>query len=371
MQQSPLVTYFQARKINFLEVGPGITTPRYFSDPKQEHLATRSAAGLFDFSFMACFRISGYGATAFLQRLQTRDIKNLATGRIAYTLLCRNDGSVLNDATVWRLDAESYWLFTGCRANSAHLIDVARDFSVELHDLSDQIAVIALQGDNSLEIFKKNIDHKAVSSLPYYGFADVNPLGYKCKIARIGYSGEHGYELIAPAANADAIWRRLCSAGETRGLMECGFEAINTLRIEAGHVLFTNELKSAVNPYELGLARLVDSFRQDYLGALALTSMRFRAPARKLVGLLPNVRIGEEKQLVSGNVPSKIPPGEAYMTSLSLSPTLNRFLGLGYVSFEDHYPGTRVKLANRLTAIVARLPYYDPGKILPRRSHLC
>ena len=124
------------------------------------------------------------------------------------------------------------------------------------------------------------------ADLPYYGFAESDFAGRRCLVARLGYSGEAGYEIVVAADDAPALWEALRTAGAADGLEECGFTAIDTLRIEAGHILFSNELALEVTPYELGLARLVDHYRKPSTGMTALAARRFHEPQRRLVGLL-------------------------------------------------------------------------------------
>lgn len=353
-----------------LDVVDGTVTPLRFTDPRREHLATRGAAALFDFSFMGCFEITGPDALAYLQHLQVRNLQGLHPGRIMYTLLCQDDGSVFNDATVWRHDDGSYWLFTGRRSDVQHLQKAAAGFHVTLTDCSGRFAIIAVQGPASAAVVECCVSRQQLDKLSYYSFICARFLVDSCWIARLGYTGERGYELVTDAANGPELWDKLLAAGRTSGLMECGFEAANSLRIEAGHILFKRELAAPVMPYELRLARLVSCYGVDYIGSQALKTLRWRMPTRQLVGLLPDeepqtpptrgIRFKPEER-------QNVRPGTGYITSVCMSPVFERPLALGFVAYEDRYPGTRVRLTNGQSAEVARLPFYDSGKILPRR----
>ncbi len=345
-----------------LMVAPGVSTPRYFSDPQQEHLATRRAAGLADFSFMCGVEITGPASTAFLRILQTRALDGLLPGRVAYTLLLRDDGTVLNDATVWRLGNEHFWLFTGRRGDFAHIARSARESEVTVTDISLRHAVIALQGSASKRIIERGFAGQQVA-LPYYGFSRFDFAGVDCWLARIGYSGETGYEFVIADAAADALWHTLYSAGDDSGLLECGFDAINSLRIEAGHLLFTCELAAPVTPMELGLARLVDFHAHDFRGAPALRARRRWPQQRRLAGLLP-----ENHAVLTTRLPEHLAPGTGALTSVCWSPVFERKLGIGFVNADDAYPGSAVMLADGTRAHVARLPFYDPGRFLPRHA---
>ena len=299
---------------------------------REEHLATRRAAGLFDFSFMGLYEFSG---TAALARLQTRRISELVPGRAAYTLLLSDDGSVFNDATVWRMDTDRYWLFTGRRGDIEWLGDAARDRSGE-H------AVLALQGPASGAILARLVGTETVLGLKYFHFIEKRAM----LIARLGYSGELGYELMVPAAEAQRLRQALLDTGRGAGLCECSFAAADSLRIESGYVLFDREIDGRANPRELGLERLVWSRRSRF----GLT--------RKLIGLEILDRSGRPDLPV------------AHLTSECLSPTLEKRIALGFVPPDAAVSGGSVRLADGRMARVARLPFYDPGRRLPRAAPL-
>ncbi len=355
--------FLASRSKELLAVAPGILTARRFSEPRGEHLATRRAAGLFDLSFMGCAEITGAHSLAFLNSLQTRALDALPAGRIAYTLLLRDDGSVLNDATVWHLGRDRYWLFIGRPGDVELIARWSADFDVIVGDVSGGHVVFAVQGAASWRILERFFAGQRLPALPYYSFAPLSFAGGDCLLARIGYSGETGYELVAPAAAGAALWQALLAAGAGDGLIECGFDAMDALRIEAGHLLFSHELATGVTPFELGLGRLVDFYRIPFRGALALRAQRWKLPPRRLVGLLP---AGEAPLQL--DVPAHILPGGAALTSARWSPIYDRWLGMGYVNGLNRYAGTSVTLGCGTRARVARLPFYDPARHLPRRT---
>lgn len=347
------------------EVAPGVTTVLRFSDSREEHLATRQAVGLFDFSFMACFEITGPQGLPFLRHLQPRNLSGLRPGRIMYTLLCRDDGTVYNDATLWCHTPTRYWLFTGRRTDRVHIERAAVGFNVEIRDIAPRHAVIALQGPRSPDLLRRVTTGDV--SLGYYQFTSAQVLGCQAWIGRIGYSGEKGYELIVAANRAPAVWKGLCAIGRNLGVRECGFAAADSLRIEAGFLLFARELALPVTPYMLGLKRLLSELKTSYIGAQALRSLRGKDPSACLVGLLPDGSVDLVPLLPSAVTnPADIRPGQGCITSACMSPIFNCVLALGYVHHEDRYPGTRVRLPGNYGARVARLPFYDPLKRLPR-----
>ncbi len=322
-----------------------------YTDATKEHLATRRSCGLFDFSFIGHFEIAGAGARAFLDRLQTRNLAPLAPGRLAYTLLLRADGTVFIDATVWCLAPDCYWLFTGRRSDFAFIAEAVREPDVAVRELSGANAVLAVQGPESARVLERHLG--AAPGVAYFGFREARLAGVPVTIGRLGYSGELGYELIVPGEAAPVLWQRL--AVDAR---ECGFDAANSLRIESGYILFANELATPVNPFELGLERLVSFDGRGFIGREALRTLRWREPGRCLVGLDGFARRDHSSL---GGLP------RAEVTSRVRSPTFGRELALGFAQADAAAVGTVVSISGTELAHVCRLPLFDPGRVLPRR----
>ena len=165
---------------------------------------------------------------------------------------------------------------------------------------------------------------------------------------------------MVAADDAPALWEALLGGGAADGLKECGFAAVDTLRIEAGHILFSNELALEVTPYDLGLARLLDRCGLS-TGMTGLAAQRFKEPQRRLVGLLLD---GPASPAAAGDCNAD--SDAALITSACRSPLLDRWIALGFVPSAQRYPGTRVHAGAKTRATVARLPFYDSGKRLPR-----
>jgi len=292
---------------------------------RDQHLATRRAAGLFDFSFMGLYELPG------VTGVQSRDLSGLEPGQIAYTLLLNEDGSVFNDATAWRLDADRWWLFTGRRSDSRRLRSVARDRSGEY-------AIAALQGPASARILSRLLDADAVRNLRYFRFIESKDM----IIGRLGYSGELGYELLVPRAQSKRLWDSLLEAGRPDELRECSFEAANSLRIESGYVLFDREIDGRANPSELGLERLA--------------GRKFEV-SRKLIGL----------EILEAAPRADLPL--ARVTSECFSPILGKQIALGFAPPQAH-GGTELRLEDGRAARAAPLPFYDSERRRPRASPL-
>ena len=290
----------------------------------EQHLATRRAAGFFDFSFMSLCEFSG---SASLEHLQTRALDRVAPGQLVYTLLPKDDGAVFIDATLWRHADGRWWLFTGRRSDIAWIKERA-----EIRDRSSEFAILALQGPSSGRVLAKLIGEQAVRALRYFHFVQHGAR----VIGRLGFSGELGYEILVPAADAAAARKALLELG----VIECSFAAADSLRIESGYVLFDKEIDGRANPRELGLERLVSSPLKSGL-------------TRKLVGL----EILER--------PGRADLASAQVTSECFSPTLSRQIALAFAP-PDARPADHLQLADGRLARVAELPFYDPGRRLPR-----
>ena len=306
--------------------------PQAFSDPREEHLATRGAAGLFDFSFMGLYEFSGRSS---LEHLQSRNLDHLEPGRLAYTLLLNDDGSVFNDATLWRLDGDRFWLFSGRRGDFERLDGAALDRSGE-H------AILALQGPSSGAILARLLGAEAVRSLRYFHFVEKESM----VVARLGYSGELGYELMVPVRERARLWQALLVAGRDAGIRPCGFAAADSLRIESGYVLFDREIDGRANPRELGLERLVGAPRSGF------------TVSKRLTGL----------EILDRPASAGLPL--AHLTSECDSPTLRKRIALGFAEPGTQRPGTRLRLPDGRLARAARLPFYDPRRRRPRAAPL-
>jgi aminomethyltransferase len=291
--------------------------------PREQHLATRRSAGLFDFSFMGLFQFQG---RTQLERLQSRDLSAIEPGRAAYTLLLNEDGSVFNDATVWNMGNDRWWLFSGRPSDIAWLGAGSRGRSGE-H------TILALQGPDSGRVLARVIGANAVRGLRYFRFLAHDGM----LIARLGYSGELGYELIVPRDEEAKLHARFSD------VPACSFEAANSLRIEAGYVLFDREIDGRANPRELGLERLAPG--------------RQFAATRKLVGL----------EIETGYASPELP--WARVTSQCNSPTLATGIALAFAP-PDVRAGDFVRADNAYLARVVSLPFYDPERRRPRANPL-
>ncbi|MEO5845983.1 MAG: aminomethyltransferase family protein [Caldimonas sp.] len=329
-QAATLGTWFGERGLAQAELPSGGSVCLRFSTAVEEHLATRQGAGIFDFSFMGWWAFGGPRALDCLQQLQTRDLRWMQPGTICYTLICRDDGSVFVDATVWRVAADLFWLFTGRRSDAALIQRQACAHDMELAFMSDRHATIAVQGPSSARLVEQALNER-VTDLPYFGFRQQRLDGQPIWIARLGYTGELGYELLVPSHHAVTLWSRLASTPFDGKRRECGMEAADGLRIEAGFIHFAHELAQPVWPAELGLERLVRSEPDGFIGQRALAQAAAASRRLKGVRIVPGLDCRARHARTFGPI---------RLTSEAHSPLFGCTLGLALVDRRHHAADT-------------------------------
>ena len=266
----------------------GWLMPLRYRSETAEHRAVRGAAGLFDLSHMGEIAVSGPGAAAALDYALVGHLSALQPGRARYTMICAPDGGVLDDLIVYRL-ADAEFLVVANAANTrvvaAALRERAGAFPAEVDDLTDDYALIAIQGPHAGRILQPLADI-GLDEVRYYTGHRAEVAGRKVLLARTGYTGEDGFELFTSPGDAEPIWMALAGAGEADGLVPAGLAARDTLRLEAGMPLYGNELSREVTPFDAGLGRVVVFGKPgDFVGRAALAERAQAAPARVLAGL--------------------------------------------------------------------------------------
>ncbi|WP_158887710.1 glycine cleavage system aminomethyltransferase GcvT [Amycolatopsis anabasis] len=338
----------------------GWSMPVRYSSELAEHKAVREAAGLFDLSHMAEIEVTGSEAALALDHALVGNLSKLKAGRARYTMLCHSSGGVLDDLVVYRL-AEEKFLVVANAGNAAvvavELRDRADGFTAEVTDRSAEFALIAVQGPKSAEIVGSVTDAD-LTELKYYASVPAIVKGHHVLLARTGYTGEDGFELYVPAAEAAEVWAVLTEAGQPHGLVPAGLACRDTLRLEAGMPLYGNELSVKLTPFEANLGRVVKFDKLgDFVGKAALAGHRDAERERVLVGLKGTGRRAPRhgyKVLHSGAEVGEI-------TSGALSPTLGYPIAMAYVPPALSEPGTTlsVDIRGRVEQVeVVALPFY-------------
>jgi aminomethyltransferase len=367
----------------------GYTTVDVFTTVEQEYFAIRNSTSVYDLTPMVKYRIAGADALRFLNRLMTRDMRKLAPGKVAYCVWCNDSGHLIDDGTVFCLAANEYRLCTAERQLD-WLCASAIGFDVEIAEVTEEVAALALQGPTSCALLK---------ALGFDGLERLKPfelgqftLGLRqapaapatalpIMVSRTGFTGDLGYELWMRPADAEGVWDALMEAGRTRGIRAIGSRALNIARIEAGFLLPNLDFVSAEHtlrigtgrsPLELGLGWLVDFGKGHFTGRRALLEEQRSGPARLLVGLDIEGNKPAHNALLYADRAGRNQIGS--VTSAAWSPTAKRNLALAMVDaphfamgssvWAEIYLNRELKWERRMArARVVERPFYAP----PRR----
>ena len=332
---------------------------QYPAGIQAEHRAVREACGMFDVSHMGEFVVRGPDAIAFVNHVTSNDVSALAVGQIHYTTLLTEQGTIVDDLLVYRF-ADHLLLIpnAGNRdADLAHLQAHMGGFDVTLTDVSDEYALIAVQGPGAPAIVQA-LTPTALDGVRYYRFVEGAVAGVPAIISRTGYTGELGFELYVPVNHAVTVWNALLDAGVT----PCGLGARDTLRLEAGMALYGHELDIHTTPLEAGLGWLVKLGKPHFLGKDVLVRQHQDGVDRKLVGFTFT-----ERAIPRSGMPvyyGDLQVGTVCSGTMSI--TLGEPIGTCYLPAAAAVPGTRFEVdvrGRRVPARVVALPFYTrPGK---------
>ncbi len=305
--------------------------PVQYEGIRAEHVQVRTGAGMFDVSHMGQIETTGAEAEGFLQRLLSNDLTKLAEGGAQYSVLCREDGGVLDDLFTYRLGPERFLTVTNAANHDRDLAwfsERAEGFDAEVHDAHADWAMLAVQGP----VARAALDSLASAELPpRMRTAELELAGLPTLVCGTGYTGEDGWELLLPPDGAGAVWDALLE----RGVRPAGLGARDTLRLEVCFHLYGNDLSEDRNPIEAGLGWCC-TLDTGFIGAEALAAV---APDQKLVPFA-FTGPGIPRQ---GN-PVAAPHGPGVVTSGTLSPCLDIGIGMAYVPMADAEPGTPIEV---------------------------
>jgi aminomethyltransferase len=330
----------------------GWEMPVQYAGIREEHLAVRRDVGVFDVSHMGEVETSGPQALEFLQRVLSNDVSRIAVGGAQYSVLCKEDGGVLDDLFTYRLDENRYLTVTNASNHEkdlAWLQKQARGFDVEVADAAPRYAMLAVQGPAARDL----VARLAGGELPArFRTADLEVAGVPALVCGTGYTGEDGVELLLAPEGAEAVWDAVVAGGAA----PCGLAARDTLRLEVCFHLYGNDLMETRGPIEAGLGWCC---KEDtgFIGADAVRAARERGPEEKLVPFkLTGPGIARQGNAVDGG-------GE--VTSGTLSPCLGIGIGMAYLPAARTEPGTRIEIDVRgklRSAQVERRPLYRPDE---------
>ncbi|MBV8208559.1 MAG: aminomethyltransferase family protein [Burkholderiaceae bacterium] len=270
----------------------GYTTVDVYSSIEQEYFAIRNSASVFDLTPMVKYRITGPDSERYLNRLVTRDVGKLKPGQVAYAVWCDESGHLIDDGTIFRFGPAEFRLCTAERQLD-WLLDSAIGFDVDIADITEQVAALALQGPTSCAVLKA-MGLAGVELLKPFQIGHFRLADFALMVSRTGFTGDLGYELWIDSDGASSLWDRLMDTGEAYGIRVIGYRALDMARIEAGFVLpnvdfisaaQTIRLNRETTPFELGLDRLVAFEKGHFNGRRALLAERARGPRRRLLGI--------------------------------------------------------------------------------------
>ena len=356
LKRTPLYATHVERGAKMVTFG-GWEMPVCYSSIVEEHTAVRERVGLFDVSHMGEFLAAGPNAEAALNELFTNDLSKPSVGQGQYTLLCNDSGGIVDDLIAYRVEPTVFLLVVNAS-------NIEKDFtwmnaratnSVVLDNLSDKMAAIALQGPAATKVLTE------AAGIPHFGIVRLSVFGKRCWVARTGYTGEDGFEIVCDAADALTLWSGLLERGRPFGIKPCGLGARDTLRLEMGYPLHGNDITEETTPLEAGLNKFVSFNKRDFLGRTALADQKTAGVKRKLVAF---------------KMTDKSPPPRPHyliyvsdrkvgeISSGTQSPSLGVGIGMGYVEAGAARAGTAIEIeirGKRFPAVIETKPILKRG----------
>ena len=334
---------------------------QYESSVIAEHMAVRTACGLFDVSHMGEILCEGKDAVKNLNQMLTNDYTTMYDGQARYSPMCNENGGVVDDLIVYKVKEDHYFIVVNA-ANKD------KDFSwMKEHafgdavftDISDTISQIALQGPKADDILKKLVSEDMIPQKYYSAKFDCEINGMKCVISRTGYTGEDGFEFYLAAQDGPKLWEVLLEAGKEEGVICCGLGARDTLRLEAAMPLYGHEMTDDISPLTAGLGTFVKMDKEDFIGKKALEEMG--TPKQKRVGVKVTGRgiIREHADVYAGD--KKI----GITTSGTHCPYLKTAVAMAIIDAEYTEIGTSIEVevrGRKVAAEVVKLPFYKKGQ---------
>ena len=382
-------TFPLCESLNYREWSGYYTVSAYESHHEHEYNAIRNAAALIDVSPLFKYMVTGPDASRLVDRLITRDVSKMTVGQVFYTPWCDEHGKVIDDGTVSRL-ADQTFRWTAADPSLRWFRQNAEGLNVQIEDVSEEIAAVALQGPTSARLLGA-VAQADLEPLKYFRVTSGSIAGVPVDISRTGYTGDLGYEIWMPAARALDVWDALMQGGRPFDIKPAGMLALDVARIEAGLLLievdFFSSRKAMIasqmyTPYELGMGRLVSADKGRFIGQRALRAEVARGPARQIVGLEIDWNEVETLYDAAGLAPAVAATASRVATpvyrngrqvgkatSTTWSPVLKRMIALASVERPHFAEGTELQfemtveaVRHRVRATVVKTPFFNPGR---------
>ncbi|MEM9143619.1 MAG: glycine cleavage system aminomethyltransferase GcvT [Bacteroidota bacterium] len=340
----------------------GYNMPVSYEGVNIEHETVRQGVGVFDVSHMGEFLISGPSALDLIQKVSSNDASKLSIGRAQYSCLPNETGGIVDDLVIYRIKDKQYLLVVNA-ANILkdwnHISKYNGAYNADMRNISEDYSLLAIQGPKAVMAMQP-LTSVDLAKIKFYHFmvADFAGIDHVI-ISATGYTGSGGFEIYCKNSEVEQVWNRVLEAGASFGIKPIGLAARDTLRLEMGYCLYGNDINDTTSPLEAGLG-WITKFTKDFVNAEALKREKEHGAERKLIAFELNDRgIPRQGYDIVDDHGKKI--GE--VTSGTMSPSLNKGIGLGYVPSVLGNPGTVIHIQirkNRIPATVVKLPFYKP-----------
>ena len=338
----------------------GYEMPVRYGSEIEEHHSVRKSVGMFDVSHMGEFLIKGPHALDLIQKVTSNDASRLDIGKVQYSCLPNEKGGIVDDLLVYQLKDEEFMLVVNASNidKDWNWISSHNDIGAEMENISDNITLLAVQGPKAIKVIEQLTDAD-LNSLKYYTFTKGNLKNITdgVIISATGYTGSGGFEIYVYNQYANQVWDAIMEAGKAYDIKPAGLGARDTLRLEMGYALYGNDIDDTTSPIEAGLG-WITKFTKDFINAEALKKQKEEGPSKKLVGfMLKDKGIPRSGYDILNNEEEKI----GHVTSGTMSPTIGKGIGMGYIDSAYANPGTDIYIAVRkknLKAQIQKLPFY-------------
>ena len=338
----------------------GFNMPVQYEGVTAEHLTVRNGVGVFDVSHMGEFLVTGENALALIQKVTSNDASKLAIGDAQYSCFPNENGGIVDDLICYRIKENQYLLVVNASNIEKDWNWISKyneEFGAKLRDLSDDYSLLAIQGPKAVEAMQ-SLSSLDLADIPFYKFKVGDFAGVEhVIISATGYTGSGGFEIYCKNDEVEQVWNKVFEAGEEFGIKPIGLAARDTLRTEMGYCLYGNDIDDTTSPIEAGLG-WITKFTKEFVNHEALAKQKAEKPSRKLVAFELNERgiprQGYDIVNVEGNKIGNV-------TSCTMSPSLSKGIGLGYVPLDSSKLGTEIFIQVRKKAIpatIVKLPFY-------------
>lgn len=335
----------------------GFNMPVRYSSDKEEHITVREGVGVFDVSHMGEFMIRGPHALELIQWISSNDAAKLSNGQAQYACMPNEKGGIVDDLIIYRFLEDRYMLVVNASniEKDWNWIKSQNKWGAEMEDVSDQLVLLAVQGPKAMDTLQK-LTEVDLSNIKFYHFKNGILADVEMVISATGYTGSGGFELYITKEDARGVWDKIFEAGEEFGIKPIGLGARDTLRLEKGYCLYGNDITDTTSPIEAGLG-WVTKFSKDFVNAEALKDQKEQGMQRKLIGFeMVDKGIPRQGYSLVDEDGAKI--GE--VTSGTMSPSLSKGIGMGYVTKNYSLPESEIYVEVRgkqLKAIVVKPPF--------------